>query len=217
LGNRRFVQQRTTFLSLVVLNVFLSFYGVSEDYTIVKPRQSASSRQTARANAEEMFGKSNAHVIKNAAREDREIRKSVGKEGCAACGRQESSVAQGSQSTAEKFKVCGKCNGIGRTVRYCSRFVVITSTSLRFQPELLFVAGNARQVTGGTAHRLTNLYVPSPPPKSPNLLSFHRRRIHLTYLRRLRGTLARPHSCILSVSSLKAPEWTTSLCTRFHR
>jgi excinuclease UvrABC ATPase subunit len=118
----------------VVLNVFLSFYGVSEDYTIVKPRQSASSRQTARANAEEMFGKSNAHVIKNAAREDREdreIRKSVGKEGCAACGRQESSVAQGSQSTAEKFKACSKCNGIGRTVRYCSRFVVIVNISFQ--------------------------------------------------------------------------------------
>jgi hypothetical protein len=120
----RFVQNRTLFISLAIYNILLSFYGRSETYV---PEKADTARRPSKAGVEAVkaCGLSSAD-IKQIREETKKTRKELGHDCCAACSKFDFQVPD-----AGRFKVCAKCNAIGRTVRYCSRYI---STLLRIVP-----------------------------------------------------------------------------------
>lgn len=102
------------FTTLVVWNILLSFYGLSEEVVNVKTSAKSDSkgaREFVKALGHESLTKEQVRVI---AKETKQLQKEEGHWMCAYCKKFEFQVT-------EALKACAKCKTIGRNVMYCSR------------------------------------------------------------------------------------------------
>lgn len=112
----RFIINRTTFMSLIIWNILLSFYGMSETNVPMK----ATSHVKMDSGTRQLF--ENFGLDRDDIRAiDKEVKQNrkQGEYACMNCGKLEAEVS-------EKLKSCAKCSAVGRSVRYCSRLVPST-------------------------------------------------------------------------------------------
>jgi len=106
--------RRCLFTTLIVWNILLSFYDLSETVVNVKYSVKADlkgARDLANALGDKHLSKGKMRAI---AKETKQFQKEKGVWVCASCGKFEFQAS-------EAFKSCGKCKTIGRTVMYCGR------------------------------------------------------------------------------------------------
>lgn len=108
-----FIINRTTFMSLIIWNILLSFYGRSETNIPLKATSHSKMDPIDRQHFQKM-GLSKEE-IRSTEKEVKQNRKQ-GEYACFCCGKFE--VQFGG-----KLKSCAKCSSVGRSVRYCSRQV----------------------------------------------------------------------------------------------
>lgn len=102
------------FTTLVVWNVLLSFYGLSEEVVNVKTSAKSNSkaaRDLVKALGDKSMTKEKVRAI---VKETKQLQKEKGHWVCAYCNKFEPQVS-------ETLKACGKCKAIGRNVMYCNQ------------------------------------------------------------------------------------------------
>ena len=102
------------FISLVIWNVLMSFYGRSETYVShaihQNPGRSADERAAGKA-----LGLPDS-MINSTQKETKKTAKEHGHSLCSYCEKYDFQLPEG-----VKFKSCARCNAIGRTTLYCSK------------------------------------------------------------------------------------------------
>lgn len=106
--------RRMLFISLIVWNVMLSYYGRAETYVPHSMHRDPGLSTDMRA-AGKALGLSD-HEMNAAQKESKKTHKQQGHSLCARCGKYDFQLPEG-----VKFKSCARCSPIGRTVLYCSK------------------------------------------------------------------------------------------------
>ncbi|KZV66952.1 hypothetical protein PENSPDRAFT_755304 [Peniophora sp. CONT] len=111
---RGLAMRRMLFISLIVWNVMLSYYGRAETYVSQALQRERGLSSDMRA-AGKAFGLSDAEM-RATEKETKKTHKEQGHSLCTGCGKYDFQLPEDF-----KFKSCARCNTIGRTILYCSK------------------------------------------------------------------------------------------------